>query len=69
MKTHNPFLNAVLLFCLSAIFFFSSDSVYAELTSKERNILANKAKAIDLAKVLITDNSWNNLPTYKNREF
>lgn len=41
----------------------------AELTSKERNILANKAKAIELDKVLITDNSWNKLPGYKNREF
>jgi len=36
---------------------------------KERNILATEAAKIDLAKSLITDNSWNKLPDYKNREF
>ncbi|MBK7628358.1 MAG: heparinase II/III family protein [Bacteroidales bacterium] len=69
MKTHNPFIRVFLISCISIFFFATIDSVYAELTSKERNILAKKAKAIDLEKVLITDNSWNNLPTYKNREF
>ena len=39
------------------------------LTNKERNILAKESKAIDLAKVLITDNSWNKFPDYKNRAF
>ena len=44
-------------------------SGYSELKSRERNILANEAKTIDLVKVLITDNSWNKLPDYKNRKF
>jgi len=69
MKTDNPFLRVFLITCISIFFLATTDSVYAELTSKERNILAKKAKAIDLEKVLITDNSWNKLPTYKNREF
>jgi hypothetical protein len=69
MKIHNPFLKAFAITCLFVFFLTNSNSAYAELTSKERNILANKAKAIDLAKVLITDNSWNKLPGYQNREF
>lgn len=36
---------------------------------KERNILGNKAKSIDMAKSLVTDDSWNKLPDYKNRQF
>jgi hypothetical protein len=39
------------------------------LKPRERNILASEAKTIDLAKVLITDNSWIKLPDYKNRLF
>jgi hypothetical protein len=41
----------------------------AELKSRERNILANEAKAVNLANVMITDNSWNKLPGYKDRQF
>jgi hypothetical protein len=41
----------------------------AELTNKERNILAKEAKSIDLTKALITDNSWNKLPGYRDRQF
>ena len=41
----------------------------AELKPKERNILANEAKSVDLAKSLVTDNSWNKLPGYKDRPF
>ncbi len=41
----------------------------AELTSKERNILAKEADAINLAGSLITDHSWNTLPTYETRSF
>ncbi|HPM19254.1 MAG TPA: heparinase II/III family protein, partial [Bacteroidales bacterium] len=36
---------------------------------RERNILASEAKAIDLDRSLITDNSWIRLPGYKNRQF
>ncbi|HBE42734.1 MAG TPA: hypothetical protein DDW27_16325, partial [Bacteroidales bacterium] len=41
----------------------------AELKPRERNILANEAKAVDLANVLITDDSWNKLPGYNDRKF
>jgi hypothetical protein len=54
---------------LTLILIALSNTLSAELTSKERNILAGEAKNIDLAKVLITGNSWNKLPGYKNREF
>jgi hypothetical protein len=42
---------------------------YAEINPKERNILADKAKSIDLGRFLVTDNSWNKYPDYKNRQF
>jgi hypothetical protein len=69
MKTLRPGL--ITLICTFAVLFFSASTsqVRAELTSKERNILANKAAAIDLSKALITDNSWNKFPDYKNRTF
>jgi hypothetical protein len=54
---------------LAFVFFSYSGFAYAELASKERNILAKKAQSIDLEKVLITNNSWNKLPGYKNRQF
>ncbi len=57
-----------LLFLLAFSFIFMLP-LNAEITSKERNILSNEAKAIDLNKSLITDNSWNNLPDYKDRQF
>jgi len=41
----------------------------AELKPRERNILANEANAVNLASVMITDNSWNKLPDYKSRAF
>lgn len=69
MNTLSPALRTILAVCLASLLMALSFTASAELTSKERNILANKAKAIDLAKVLITDNSWNRLPDYKNRQF
>ncbi|MBE3086514.1 MAG: hypothetical protein IMZ64_09890 [Bacteroidetes bacterium] len=69
MKTLTSGLKTLLSLCFALIFFTASNPASAELTNKERNILANEAKAIDLAKVLITDNSWNKLPDYKNRQF
>jgi hypothetical protein len=39
------------------------------VSPKERNILSVEAKRINLEKVLITDNQWNKLPGYKNRNF
>ena len=41
----------------------------SEIKPKERNILANEAKAIDLGKVMIPDNSWNTIPVYRSRDF
>jgi hypothetical protein len=69
MKAPNPGSEKIFFAFLVLIFLSLSITASAELTSKERNILANKAKAIDLAKVLITNNSWNRLPDYKNRQF
>lgn len=51
------------------LFAFIAFGAKAELTNKKRDILANEAKAINLSKVLITNNSWNKLPDYKNRTF
>jgi len=69
MKTLTYGLKTLLSGCFAFIIFTASNPAFAELTNKERNILANEAKAIDLAKVLVTDNSWNKLPDYKNRQF
>src|SRR5665648_656343 len=69
MKTMIMDLKILLTGCFALFFFTASNNGSAELTNKERNILANEAKAIDLTKVLITDNSWNKLPDYKNRQF
>jgi hypothetical protein len=69
METLNYGLKTLLFSFLTIGFIFSSNPASAELTSKERNILANEAKAVDLSKVLVPDNSWNNLPDYKNRQF
>ena len=70
MKTTSDYFKTILAgFFTALLFFIATNNVAAELTNKERNILANKAKEIDLAKVLITDNTWNKIPGYKNREF
>ena len=64
---HASKIRSVFLSFIILSFIFSTS--YAEIHPKERNILANEAKAIDLAKCLITDNSWNKYPDYKNRQF
>jgi hypothetical protein len=69
MKTPTSAMKTILFLCFVLFFLADSNPASAELTNKERNILANEAKAIDLAKVLITDNSWNKFPDYKNRQF
>jgi hypothetical protein len=69
MKRAIQFHGTILVFCITSFLLFSPQQVKAELNSKERNILANEAKAIDLARVLITDDSWNKLPGYKDRQF
>jgi len=68
MKT--PAKNPKSLLIVSLAFIFiAGTTLKAELKPRERNILANEAKAVDLAKVMITDNSWNKLPGYKSRSF
>jgi hypothetical protein len=69
MKTLTPLLRTLLFGFFSLILLTVSNNASSEITSKERNILAREARAIDLAKVLITDNSWNSLPDYKERQF
>src|SRR5690606_41507882 len=61
--------NGFLLSILTSIFFAAPKPVFAGLLYKERNILANEANAIDLEKNLVTDDAWNKLPGYKNRQF
>ena len=55
-------------FCF-ALIIISINPIGAFSQIKERNILANEAVSIDLAKSLITDNSWNKLPGYHDRKF
>jgi len=59
------FLTLLVLFAAVPV----ASSAVPELTNKERNILAKEARIVDLQKVLITDNSWNRLPVYKDRQF
>ena len=58
----------LMCFC-SAVIIISINQTGAFSQIKERNILANEAVSIDLAKSLITDNSWNKLPGYHDRQF
>ncbi|MCJ7447257.1 MAG: heparinase II/III-family protein [Bacteroidales bacterium] len=69
MKTKSSILKILAITCFALISDFGSRPLLAELKPRERNILANEAKTIDLAKVMITDNSWNKLPGYKDRQF
>jgi hypothetical protein len=48
---------------------YAFNTLSAEIKPKERNILANEAKAIDLARNLVSDNSWIKIPDYQNRPF
>jgi hypothetical protein len=57
---------AFLFFCFSAM---SISYVSGERIGKEKNILANEAKEINLAENLITNDSWNKLPKYNDRPF
>jgi hypothetical protein len=69
MKKSLQSLKPILVISMILVLALLPVKLQAELKSRERNILANKAKSIDFAKVLITDNSWNKLPDYKSREF
>jgi hypothetical protein len=67
MKSIDQFIKSILAAVMAAVVL--TGTLKAELKPRERNILANEAKAIDLAKVMVTDDSWNNLPNYKSRAF
>jgi hypothetical protein len=69
MKTISKSLKTLLIATLVMFLLSGFQSVKAELKPKERNILANEAKTIDLSKAMITDNSWNKLPGYNARQF
>jgi hypothetical protein len=69
MKDNIKLLTTIIKAALIMLLMLKFIPAEAELTNKERNILAKEAKSIDLAKVLITDNSWNILPDYKSRKF
>jgi hypothetical protein len=69
MKQKSRNLIIIPQYCAIIIFLLISDTLSAELKPKERNILAGEANSIDLARTLITDNSWIKLPDYKNRLF
>ena len=65
--TQNP--KAIFILFLTLVNLCVFQPVNAELKPRERNILAGEAKSIDIKKVMITDNSWNQLPGYKERLF
>jgi hypothetical protein len=67
MKT-NLLSKTKTFFTLLFLIFFVS-SIHAELTNKERNILAKEAKELDLTKNLVNDLSWLKTPDYYNRQF
>ena len=67
MKTKTKRFDLIFFAVIAMLLFSNSYHANAEVKSRERNILANKAKSIDLANVLIKDLTWNNLPDYKNR--
>ncbi len=69
MKTVTQRMKALFFSGFVIIFLLLFQSANAELKPRERNILANEAKAIDLSNAMITDNSWNKLPDYKSRQF
>ena len=65
MKLINRFLRAILV----SVLLVNITVINAEIKPRERNILAKESKAVDLASVLLKDNSWNNLPGYTDRQF
>ena len=69
MKNSNHKLKGLLSKHYVFILFVLFNPLHSGAQIKERNILATEAKKIDLAATLITDNSWNKLPDYKDREF
>jgi hypothetical protein len=69
MRKLNTNLKVLLKVFFAFTMFLALTPASVKAQIKERNILVNEAKEIDLARALITDNSWNKLPDYKNRQF
>ena len=69
MKSISGAVRNITTFIATITLLFTFSTLSAELKPRERNILAIEAKTIDLARVLVTDNSWIKLPDYKNRLF
>jgi len=59
------------LICILTFILYTVSSVSSAVIPeiKERNILNREATAIGLSESLVTDNSWNRLPDYYNRDF
>jgi hypothetical protein len=49
--------------------FVGNEKAFSQPELKERNILAQKSKDINLANTLTKNNSWSKAATYKDREF
>ncbi len=69
MKKTNFKLKLFLSGCYLIMIISGISPTVASPQIKERNILASEARSIDLVKSLISDNTWNKLPDYKNRKF
>ena len=67
-KQHNSLKTFLLSFFMINLF-FALIPLSAQGQVKERNILATEAKEINLNNILLTDNSWNKLPDYYDRQF
>ena len=69
MKTLNSSRNIFILSIYLLSIMLTLNPAFAQYSMKERNILFNKAQEINLSKILVTDNSWNKSPGYKDRQF
>ncbi len=69
MKKKSWLIQKMTSFFFATILFLTPNVLSAEVKPKERNILAGEAKSIDLASILVKDNSWIKIPDYKNRVF
>jgi quercetin dioxygenase-like cupin family protein len=69
MRTNIYLFNRICIAGILVLLICGTASISAEIKPKERNILFSEAQAISLDKVLITGNSWIDLPDYNNRTF
>jgi hypothetical protein len=69
MKTQYNSPKRIFIYFYMILSFWGLNQLSAQVRVKERNILATEAKAINLQAILLTDNSWNKLPGYHDRQF